>query len=293
MKQKNVKGIILAGGKGTRLFPITKVVSKQLLPIYDKPMIYYPLSTLMLTGIKEILIISTEDSLDLYRQLLGNGNELGLEIQYKVQNEAKGIAEAFIIGEDFIGDDNVCLILGDNVFYGQNLSSIFEDAYHFKDEALIFAYPVKNPTEFGVVEFDDNLKAISLEEKPSHPKSNYAVPGLYFYKSNVVEIAKNIEASNRGELEITSVNNEYLKKGTLSVKMFGRGMAWLDTGTPKGLKQASEYVETIQERQGLYIACIEEIAWRKGYITLEQMLKIGESMCTTDYGKYILEIGKM
>ena len=285
-----MKGIILAGGKATRLYPATKVVSKQLLTIYDKPMIYYPLSTLMLAGIREILIISTPKDTPLYEELLGDGSRLGLKFTYVVQNEPKGLAEAFILGEEFIGDDSVCLILGDNVFYGHGFSERLQKVAQNAEAATIFGYHVNNPEEFGVVEFDSNMNAVSIEEKPIVPKSKYAVVGLYFYPNDVVEIAKNVKPSKRGELEITSVNNEYLKKGKLKVELFGRGMAWLDTGTCKGMLYAANFVETIQSRQGLYIACIEEIAYRMGYISKEQIIKLGESMSKTEYGQYILSL---
>ena len=287
-----MKGIILAGGKGTRLYPLTKAVSKQLLPIYDKPLIYYPLSILMLASIKDILIISTPEAIDSYRILFSDGSHLGLRIKYAVQEEARGLADAFIIGADFIGDDRVCLILGDNVFYGPNMTQILRDAMKHSDGAVIFGYAVKNPVEFGVVEFDKEGKVLSLEEKPKHPKSNYAIPGLYFYDNDVVDIAKNVVPSSRGEIEITSINNEYLKKGKLFVSLMGRGMTWLDTGTPSGMIQASEFVQTIQERQGFYISCIEEIAWRRGFISTEQLIKLGSELDKTEYGKYLLSIAK-
>lgn len=285
-----MKGIILAGGKGTRLYPMTQVVSKQLLPIYDKPMIYYPLSTLMLAGIKEILIISTPDDLPIYEKLLGDGKRIGLSLSYKVQEEPKGLAQAFLIGEEFIGNDDVCLILGDNIFYGKDFTKLLKKSQEELKGATIFGYTVKNPTAFGVVEFDENRNVISIEEKPENPKSNYAVPGLYFYDNRVVEIAKNIKPSARGELEITAVNNEYLKLKELNVQLMPRGMAWLDTGTPAGMIQASDFVKTVQEMQGFYISCIEEIAWRRGFIDDAQLKKVGEELKMTDYGQYILSL---
>lgn len=284
-----MKGIILAGGHGTRLYPITIAVSKQLLPIYDKPMIYYPLSTLLLAGINDILIISTPEDIGNYQHLLGDGLQIGCKFTYKVQNAPNGLAEAFILGEDFIGKDSVCLILGDNVFYGQGFTDILKKAKN-NNGATIFGYPVSNPKEFGVVEFDKKGHVISLEEKPANPKSKYAVPGLYFYDNDVIEIAKNVKPSARGEKEITSVNNEYLSKGKLNVVLMGRGMAWLDTGTPKNMLLASKYVEIVQERQGFYISCIEEIAWRRGFIDLKQLKKLGEAQKQTAYGQYILEL---
>ena len=284
-----MKGIILAGGSGTRLYPITKSVSKQILPIYDKPMIYYPLSVLMLAGIKEILIISTERDLPCYEELLGDGSDVGLDIQYAVQAAPNGLAEAFIIGEGFIGNDKVALVLGDNIFHGYGFSERLKSAVE-RDEATIFGYHVSNPKEFGVVEFDEENNVISIEEKPEVPKSNYAVPGLYFYDNDVVEIAKNVKPSARGEIEITAVNNEYLKRGNLKVELLGRGMAWLDTGTHRGLLDAANFVEAIQTRQGLYVACIEEIAYRNGFINREKLLKLAEPLMKTEYGKYLMQI---
>lgn len=289
-----MKGIILAGGKGTRLYPITKAVSKQLLPIYDKPLIYYPLSILMLGKIKDILIISTPEDIGNYETLLGDGKRLGLNISYAVQEKPNGLAEAFIIGEDFIGDDDVCLVLGDNMFYGQSFSKTLFDAQEAlcKDGAVIFGYPVTNPTAFGVVEFDKEGNVISIEEKPAVPKSKYAVPGLYFYSNNVVKIAKNVKPSARGEKEITAVNNEYLKNGKLKVTLMGRGLAWLDTGSPQGMLKASLFVEAVQERQGYYISCLEEIAYRRGFINKEQLIKLGEELKMTEYGQYILKVAE-
>ncbi|MDE6658707.1 MAG: glucose-1-phosphate thymidylyltransferase RfbA [Eubacterium sp.] len=285
-----MKGIILAGGKGTRLYPMTIVVSKQLLPIYDKPMIYYPLSVLLLAGIKDILIISTPEDTPMYEHLLGDGSKIGVNISYKVQDKPRGLADAFIIGEEFIGNDNVCLVLGDNIFFGTNFTDILKTATDRKIGATVFGYPVKDPKAFGVVEFDANGKVVSLEEKPENPKSDYAVPGLYFYDNDVVQIAKNVKPSARGEIEITSINNEYLKRGDLYVSLLGRGMAWLDTGTPQGMLQASEFIESVQSRQGFYISCIEEIAWRRGFIDDEQLRKLGEDLKHTDYGQYLLAL---
>jgi glucose-1-phosphate thymidylyltransferase len=290
-----MKGIILAGGHGTRLYPCTKVVSKQMLPVYDKPLIYYPLSVLLLAGIKDILIITTPQDQQMYVDLLGDGTKIGIQISYQMQKKPNGLAEAFLLGEKFIGKDSVCLVLGDNVFYGHYFSDILLKA---KNQicnyggACIFGYPVKNPKAFGVVEFDEKGKALSIEEKPENPKSNYAVPGLYFYDNSVVEVAKNVQPSARGELEITSINNAYLEKGTLHVTMMGRGMAWLDTGTPSGMLKAANFVESVQAMQGFYISCIEEIAWRKGFITREQLRQIGEELCMTDYGKYLVELSE-
>jgi glucose-1-phosphate thymidylyltransferase len=285
-----MRGIILAGGKGSRLYPITYAVSKQLLPIYDKPMVYYPLSVLMLAGIRDILLISTPEDIEAYRRLLGDGSKYGVKFSYAVQNEPKGLAEAFIIGEEFIGTDRVCLILGDNIFYGQDLTRRLNSAAARERGATLFGYPVRDPRPFGVVEFDRDLKVLSLEEKPEKPKSNYAVPGLYFYDNRVVGFAKEVKPSARGELEIVSVNNAYLELGELYFEPLGRGMAWLDTGTPQGMLKAAEYVETIQARQGFYISCIEEIAWRRGFIDTAQLRTLGEALRNTEYGQYLLSI---
>ena len=287
-----MKGIILAGGKGTRLYPMTKAVSKQLLPIYDKPLIYYPLSMLLLAHIREILIISTPDDISDYEQLLGDGSRIGVKFSYRVQETPRGLADAFIIGESFIGDDSVCLILGDNVFYGPDMTKTLMNAKNNLKGARIFGYPVKDPSSFGVVEFDKEGKVLSIEEKPEKPKSHYAIPGIYFYDNRVVEIAKKVKPSERGEIEITAVNNAYLEMGELKVELFKRGVAWLDTGTPDGMLKAAEFVETVQDRQGFYVSCIEEIAWRRGFITNEQLQKIGEELKMTDYGRYLLDLIK-
>lgn len=287
-----MKGIILAGGKGTRLYPMTKGVSKQLLPIYDKPLIYYPLSILMLASIKEVLIISTPEDTPQYERLFGDGSRLGMKFSYKVQDTPRGLADAFILGEEFIGDDSVCLILGDNVFFGQDITKMLRRAMENKIGATIFGYPVKDPRSFGVVEFDKDRNVISIEEKPEKPKSNYAVPGLYFYDNRVVEIAKKVKPSARGEIEITAVNNAYLEMGELKVTLLGRGLAWLDTGTPSNMLKAAEFVEAVQDRQGFYVSCIEEIAWRRGFITTEQLIELGTELKMTDYGQYLLTIAE-
>ena len=288
-----MKGIILAGGSGTRLYPLTKAISKQIMPIYDKPMIYYPLSTLMLAGIREVLIISTPRDLPVFEELLGDGKQLGMDIQYAVQEAPNGLAEAFIIGADFIGKDAVALVLGDNIFYGQSFSKVLQTAAQRTESepgATIFGYYVRDPREYGVVEFDENGVAISIEEKPAEPKSNYAVPGLYFYDNSVVEIAKTIKPSARGELEITAVNNEYLNRGNLHVETLGRGFAWLDTGNHDMLLQAAEFVSTFQKRQGMYISCIEEIAFKRGFINKDQLLKLAEPLMKTAYGQYLVDV---
>ncbi len=287
-----MKGIILAGGSGSRLYPITQVISKHLIPIYDKPMIYYPFSVLMLAGIREILIISTPEHINLYKKMLGNGSEVGLKFIYKIQTEPRGLADAFIVGEEFINGEKVAFILGDNVFFGQGFTPLLNKASSLKEGAVIFGYYVNNPKEFGVVEFDKKGQIISLEEKPNTPKSNYAIPGLYFFDEEVVDIAKNLKSSPRGELEITDLLNVYLKKEKLRVQLLGRGFAWLDTGTYDGLLEASNFVGTIQKRQGLYIACIEEIAYNMGYISKKDVIKIAEKMNNTEYGQYLKKISK-
>jgi len=285
-----MKGIVLAGGSGTRLYPITKAVSKQLLPLYDKPMIYYPISVLMLAGIKEILIISTPKDLPMYECLLGDGSDLGITFKYEVQYNPGGLAEAFLIGESFIDGDNVALILGDNVFHGHRFSEILQRTTQLKEGAIIFGYYTQNPEAFGVVEFDDDGNVLSVEEKPETPKSNYIIPGLYFYDNDVVQIAKNVKPSPRGEKEITSINVEYLKRGKLKVELLGRGMAWLDTGTHDGLLEASNFIETVQKRQALYVACLEEIAFNLGYISKEKLLELSKPLKKTDYGKYLIKL---
>lgn len=287
-----MKGIILAGGSGTRLYPLTVAISKQIMPVYDKPMIYYPLSTLMLAGIREILIISTPRDIPVFQDLFGDGHQLGLEMSYAVQETPRGLADAFIVGEKFIGDDKVALVLGDNIFYGQSFSRVLKQAAERQKGATIFGYYVRDPREYGVVEFDENGRALSIEEKPEKPKSNYAVPGLYFYDNDVVEIAKNVKPSARGEIEITSVNNEYLRRGNLHVETLGRGFAWLDTGNHDALLDAAEFVSAVQKRQGLYVSCIEEIAYKRGFITREQLVKLAQPLLKTAYGKYLIEVSE-
>ena len=285
-----MKGIILAGGSATRLFPLSKAISKQIMPVYDKPMIYYPLSTLMLAGIKEVLIISTPRDLPMFKQLLGDGKSLGMRFEYKVQEKPNGLAQAFVLGEEFLAGDDACLILGDNMFYGQNFSSMLKKAALIKSGAMVFGYYVRDPRAYGVVGFDENGNVTSLEEKPAQPKSNYAVPGLYFYDSTVCKRAKELKPSARGEYEITDLNKTYLQEGTLKVELFGRGFAWLDTGNCDSLLEASNFVETIQNRQGFYVACIEEIAWRNGWISDQQLLELGNSLKQTKYGQYIISL---
>lgn len=285
-----MKGIILAGGSGTRLYPLTKAISKQIMPVYDKPMIYYPLSTLMLAGIREVLIISTPRDLPIFEDLLGDGSQLGMKMSYAVQESPRGLADAFIIGEKFIGDDRVALVLGDNIFYGQSFSKVLKNAAERETGATIFGYYVKDPREYGVVEFDQEGKALSIEEKPENPKSNYAVPGLYFYDNDVVEIAKNVKPSARSEIEITSINNEYLRRGTLRVETLGRGFAWLDTGNHDALLDAADFVAAFQKRQGMYISCIEEIAYRRGFIDKEQLIELAQPLLKTAYGQYLIDV---
>ncbi len=285
-----MKGIILAGGSGTRLYPLTKAISKQIMPVYDKPMIYYPLSTLMLAGIRDVLIISTRRDLPVFQELLGDGSQLGMNFSYEIQEVPRGLADAFIVGEKFIGNDRVALVLGDNIFYGQSFSRVLLNAASRESGATIFGYYVKDPTEYGVVEFDADGKAISIEEKPAMPKSNYAVPGLYFYDNSVVEIAKNVKPSKRGEIEITSVNNEYLRRGDLYVETLGRGFAWLDTGNHDALLDAADFVAAFQKRQGLYISCIEEIAFKRGFISREQLVNLAQPLLKTEYGKYLIDV---
>ncbi len=285
-----MKGIILAGGSGTRLYPLTKAVSKQIMPVYDKPMIYYPMSTLMLAGIREILIISTPRDLPVFQELLGDGHQLGMELSYAVQEQPRGLAESFLIGADFIGADRVALVLGDNIFYGQSFSKVLKEVASREKGATIFGYYVRDPREYGVVEFDENGKALSIEEKPENPRSNYAVPGLYFYDNDVVEIARSVKPSQRGELEITSINNEYLRRGTLRVETLGRGFAWLDTGNHDSLLDAADFVAAFQKRQGLYISCIEEIAYKRGFIDKEQLLALAQPLMKTNYGAYLVEV---
>ena len=285
-----MKGIILAGGKGSRLYPMTKAVSKPIIPIYDKPMVYYPLSVLLMAGIRDIMLITAPPDVDSYKRLLGDGSQFGIKIEYGVQHMARGIADAFLIAEDFIAGERCCLILGDNLFYGATLEEHLREAVARTEGATVFGYPVKNPRAFGVVEFDKDFNVVSIEEKPQRPKSRYAVPGLYFYDENAVALAKTLQPSARGELEITALNEEYLKRGKLHVQIFGRGMAWLDTGTPEGMLNAAQYVEAVQSRQGLYIACPEEIAWHQGFISDEQVAAIGSELKMTEYGQYLLDL---
>ena len=285
-----MKGIILAGGSGTRLYPITKGISKQLIPVYDKPMIYYPLSTLMLSGIRDILVISTPEYTPLFESLLGDGSDFGINLSYKVQEHPNGLAEAFILGKEFIGSDSVCLILGDNIYYGSSLSKQLQEAAKKEDGAIVFGYHVNDPERFGVVEFDENMHALSIEEKPEHPKSNYAVTGLYFYDNDVVEIAENLKPSYRGELEITDVNKEYLRRGKLDVKLMGRGYAWLDTGTHDSMLEAASFISTIQKRQNLKVACLEEIAYRMGWIPKAKLIELAQPLKKNDYGQYLLRL---
>ena len=287
-----MKGIILAGGSGTRLYPITRGISKQLIPVYDKPMIYYPLSTLMLAGIREVLIISTPEYTESFEKLLGDGSDIGLNLEYKVQEKPNGLAEAFIVGKEFIGDDSVCLILGDNIYYGSGLSQLLQEAASKKSGATVFGYHVTDPKRFGVVEFDDSMHALSIEEKPENPKSNYAVTGLYFYDNDVVQIAENIKPSARGELEITDINKEYLKRGTLNVELMGRGYAWLDTGTHDSMLEAASFISTIQKRQNLKVSCLEEIAYRQKWISREKLLELAQPMKKNDYGQYLMRIAQ-
>ena len=287
-----MKGIILAGGSGTRLYPITRGISKQLIPVYDKPMIYYPLSTLMLAGIKDVLVISTPEYMPLFKELLGDGSDLGLHFSYKIQEHPNGLAEAFILGEDFIGDDSVALILGDNIYYGAGLSQLVQDAAKKTEGATVFGYHVNDPERFGVVDFDDQMHALSIEEKPAHPKSNYAVTGLYFYDNNVIDIAKHIQPSARGELEIIDVNKEYLRRGKLDVKLMGRGYAWLDTGTHDSMLEASNFIATIERRQNLKVACLEEIAYRMAYIDQDKLVELAQPLKKNDYGQYLLRLAK-
>lgn len=287
-----MKGIILAGGKGSRLYPMTKAVSKPIIPIYDKPMVYYPLSVLLMAGIRDIMLITAPPDVDSYKRLLGDGSQFGVRIEYGVQHVARGIADAFLIAEDFIAGDRSCLVLGDNLFYGGMLETLLKEAVKRQEGATVFGYPVKNPTAYGVVEFDKDNNVISIEEKPKQPKSRYAVPGLYFYDENAVALAKTLQPSARGELEITALNEEYLKRGKLHVELMGRGMAWLDTGTPEGMLNAAQYVEAVQSRQGMYIACPEEIAWQQGFITDEQLAAIGSELKMTEYGQYLMDLVK-